>query len=82
MYKHIGDKPEFKQDVILRLERIEKILNERFARSFNKTPVDATYENKRNACLTKLKNEDILQPIPTTLDYYKIKYDAETKTYS
>ena len=78
----MGDKPGFKQDVILRLERIEKLLNERSTRSFNRTPVDATYENKKNAYLTKLNNKDILQPKPTTLEYYKIKYDEETKTYS
>ena len=42
----MGDKPEFKQDVILRLERIEKLLDERSTRNFNRTPVDATYENK------------------------------------
>ena len=78
----MGDKLEFKQDVILRLERIEKLLNERSARDMNSTPVDATYENKKNAYLTKLNNKDILQPKPTTLEYYKIKYDEETKTYS
>ena len=55
----MGDKPEFKQDVILRLERIEKLLNERATRNFNRTPVDATYENKKNAYLTKLNNKDI-----------------------
>ena len=78
----MGDKPDFKQDVILRLERIEKLLNERSTRNFNRTPVDATYENTRNAYLTNLNNKDILQPKPTTLEYYKIKYDEETKTYS
>ena len=78
----MGDKPDFKQDVILRLERIEKLLNERFTRNFNRAPVDATYENKKNAYLTKLNNKDILQPKPTTLEYYKIKYDEETNTYS
>ena len=66
----MGDKPEFKQDVILRLERIEKLVNERSTRNFNRTPVHATYENKKNAYLTKLNK------------YYKIKYDEETKTYS
>ena len=78
----MGDKLEFKQDVILRLERIEKLLNERSARDMNSTPVDATFENKKNVYLTKLNNKDILQPKPTTLEYYKIKYDEETKTYS
>ena len=78
----MGDKPDFKQDVILRLERIEKLLNERSTRNFNRTPVDATYENTKNAYLTNLNNKDILQPKPTTLEYYKIKYDEETKTYS
>ena len=78
----MGDKAKFKQDVILRLERIEKLLTERSTRSFNRTPVDATYENKKNAYLTKLNNKDILQPKPTTLDYYNIKYNEETKTYS
>ena len=78
----MGDKPEFKQDVILRLERIEKLLNERSTRNVNRTPVDATYENKKNAYLFKLRNGDILNPKPTTLEYYKIKYDEETKTYS
>ena len=78
----MGDKPDFKQDVILTLERIEKLLDERSTRNFNRTPVDATYENKKNAYLTKLINKDILQPKPTTLEYYKIKYDEETKTYS
>ena len=58
----MGDKPEFKQDVILRLERIEKLVNERSTRNFNRTPVDATYENKKNAYLTKLNNKEILQP--------------------
>ena len=43
----MGDKPDFKQDVILTLERIEKLLDERSTRNFNRTPVDATYENKR-----------------------------------
>ena len=78
----MGDKAEFKQDVILRLERIEKLLIERSTRSFNRAPVDATYENKKNAYLTKLNNKDILYPKSTTLDYYKIKYNEETKTYS
>ena len=78
----MGDKPGFKQDVILRLEKIGKLLNERSTRSLNRTPDDATYENKKNAYLTKLNNKDILQPKPTTLEYYKIKYDEETKTYS
>ena len=55
----MGDKPEFKQDVILRLERIEKLLNERSTRNVNRTPVDATYENKKNAYLFKLRNGDI-----------------------
>ena len=68
----MGDKPEFKQDVILRLDSIEKLLNERFTSNINRTPVEATYENKKNAYLTKLKNKDILQPKPTTLDYYKV----------
>ena len=62
------DKPEFKQDVILRLERIEKVPNDRFTRNVNRTPIDATYENKKNAQLTKLSNGDILQPTPTTLE--------------
>ena len=78
----MGGKPEFKQDVILRLERIEKLLNERSTRNFNRTPVDATYENKKNTYLTKLNNKEILQPKQTTLDYYNIKYNEETKTYS
>ena len=78
----MGDKPEFKQDVILRLERIEKLLNERATRNFNRTPVDATYENKKNAYLTKLNNKNILQPKPSTLEYYNIKYNEETKTYA
>ena len=43
----MGDKPEFKQDIILRLERIEKMLNERFTRNFNRTPVEATYDKKK-----------------------------------
>ena len=78
----MGDKPDFKQDIILTLERIEKLLDERSTRNFNRTPVDATYENTKNAYLTNLNNKDILQPKPTTLEYYKIKYDEETKTYS
>ena len=78
----MGDKSEFKQDVIQRLERIEKLLNERPTRNVNRTPVDATYEKKKSAYLTRLNNKDILQPKPTTLEYYKIKYDEETKTYS
>ena len=78
----MGDKPEFKQDVILRLERIEKLLNERATRNFNRTPVDATYENEKNAYLTKLNNKDILQPKPSTLESYNIKYNEETKTYA
>ena len=82
IYKYMGDEPTFKEDVILRLERIEKLLNERPTRNFNRTPVDATYENKKNAHLTKLYNKEILQPKATTLEYYKIKYDEETKTYS
>ena len=77
----MGDKSEFKQNVVERLTRIEKILNERFTR-INRTPVDATYENKKNAYLTKLNNKDILQPKPATLEDYTIKYDEETKTYS
>ena len=39
-------------------------------------------KTSKNAYLTKLNNKDILQPKPTTLEYYKIKYDEETKTYS
>ena len=78
----MGDKPDFKQDIILTLERIEKLLDERSTRNFNRTSIDATYENTKNAYLTNLNNKDILQPKPTTLEYYKIKYDEETKTYS
>ena len=39
-------KPEFKQDVVDRLTRIEKILSERFTRSFDRLPIDAMSENK------------------------------------
>ena len=78
----MGDKPDFKQDVILRLDRIEKLLNERPTRNFNRTPVDATYENKKNTYLTKLNNKEILQPKQTTLDYYNIMYDEVTTAYS
>ena len=42
----MGCKPEFKQDAIERLTRIEKILNERLSRTVNRTPLDATYEIK------------------------------------
>ena len=78
----MGDKSEFKQDVVERFTRIEKLLNETFTRNINRTPADATYENKKNAYLTKLNNKEIVQPKPTTLEYYKIKYDEETKTYA
>ena len=78
----MGDKPAFKEEVIERLERIDKLLNERSTRNLNRTPVDATYENKRNTYLTKLNNKDILQPKPTTPDYYKIKHSEDTKTYA
>ena len=78
----MGDESEFKQDVVERLTRIEKLFNERFTRNVNRSPVDATYENKKNPHLTKLNNRDILQPKPTTLEYYRLKYDEETKTYS
>ena len=71
----MGDKPEFKQDVIMRLERIEKLLNERSTRKFSRTPVDATYENKKSTYLTKLNNKESLRPKQTTLEYYNIKYD-------
>ena len=78
----MGDKSEFGQDVVERLTRIEKLLHESLSRNINRTPADATYENKKNAYLTKLDNNEILQPKPTTLEYYKIKYDEETKIYS
>ena len=65
----MGDKSEFRQDVAQSLTRIEKILNERFTRRINRMPVDATSENKKNAHLTKLRNGDILQPKPSTLEY-------------
>ena len=78
----MGDKPEFKQDVILRLERIEKLLNEGSQETLTERQLMQRMKTSKNAYLTKLNNKDILQPKPTTLEYYKIKYDEETKTYS
>ena len=78
----MAGKPEFNQDVVDRLTRIEKILSERFTRSFDRLPIDAMSENKEIAYLTKLRNKDILQPKPDTLECYKLKDDEETKTYS
>ena len=51
---------------------------------FNKPNVDrdSTYENKRNVYLTKLNTGEILYPKQSTLEYYKIKYDAKTQNYS
>ena len=39
-------------------------------------------KKKEIAYLTKLRNKDILQPKPDTLECYKLKDDEETKTYA
>ena len=41
-----------------------------------------TYKNKRNVYLNKLNDGSIKMPKPDTLEYYKVVYDSDTKTYS
>ena len=41
----------------------------------------ATYENKKNVYLTKLNCGEIKQPKESTLSYYNITYDENTKKY-
>ena len=68
LYKYMGDKPEFKQDATLRLDRIEKIFNERHTKNINS---EANYENKKHASLTKLRKGDISQPNLVPLSIFK-----------
>ena len=62
-----------------RIENIEKNTKPRYTKP--NLDKDASYENKKNAYLTKLNNKKILQPKQTTLDYCKIKYNQKDKVY-
>ena len=49
----------------------------------NKPDINSdTYKNKRNVYLNKLNSGETRQPKPETLEYYKVSYDSDTKTYT
>ena len=75
----------FKDEVMQSLQQIYNKLAEIEDKISEKTKVlnkpvpdkDITYQNKRNACLAKLNNHEILTPKPTTLQYYNITKDGD-----
>ena len=75
----------FKEEVMQSLQQIYNKLGEIEDKISEKTKVlnkpepdkDITYQNKRNAYLVKLNNQEIRFPKPQTLEYYKITKDGD-----
>ena len=75
----------FKDEVMQSLQQIYNKLGEIEDKISEKMKVlnkpepdkDITYQNKRNAYLAKLNNQEIRFPKPQTLEYYKITKDGD-----
>ena len=70
------------KNVKLILEMMEKMNLANESKKEYKPMDKATYENKKNVYLTKLNSGEIKQPKESTLSYYNITYDENTKKYS
>ena len=68
------------------LEKLEEINNKldtmNRPKYINFNNSNDTYKNKRNVYVNKLNSGEIKQPKPETLEYYKVSYDSDTKTYT
>ena len=73
------------EKILEKLEEINKKLdamNNKPKYTNNSNNSSDTYKNKRNVYVNKLNSGEIKQPKPETLEYYKVSYDSETKSYT
>ena len=75
---------ELKDLVNSLVERIMKLEgNKENIKPNNNKPniLDANYNNRRSAYISKLNNKDIKQPKEETMRYYNVVYDADKNVY-
>ena len=75
---------ELKELVNSLVERVVKLEGnkENIKPSDNKPNImDANYNNRRSAYISKLNNKDIKQPKEETMKYYNVVYDADKNVY-
>ena len=75
---------ELKELVNSLVERVVKLEGnkENIKPSDNKPNImDANYNNRRSAYISKLNNKDIKQPKEETMKYYNVVYDADKDVY-
>ena len=66
------------------VERVAKLEgNKENIKPSNNKPniMDANYNNRRSAYISKLNNKDIKQPKEETMKYYNVVYDADKDVY-
>ena len=75
---------ELKELISSLVERVVKLEGnkENIKPSYNKPNImDANYNNRRSAYISKLNNKDIKQPKEETMRYYNVVYDADKDVY-
>ena len=75
---------ELKELVSSLVERVVKLEGnkENIKPNDNKPNImDANYNNRRSAYISKLNNKDIKQPKEETMKYYNVVYDADKDVY-
>ena len=75
---------ELKELVNSLVERVVKLEdNKENIKPRNNKPniMDANYNNRRSAYISKLNNKDIKQPKEETMKYYNVVYDADKNIY-
>ena len=75
---------EIKDLVNSLVERVVKLEgNKENIKPINNKPniMDANYNNRRSAYISKLNNKDIKQPKEETMKYYNVVYDADKNVY-
>ena len=75
---------ELKDLVNSLVERVVKLEgNKENIKPSNNKPniMDANYNNRRSAYISKLNNKDIKQPKEETMKYYNVVYDADKNVY-
>ena len=75
---------ELKELVGSLVERVAKLEdNKENIKPNNVKPniMDANYNNRRSAYISKLNNKDIKQPKEETMKYYNVVYDADKNVY-
>ena len=75
---------ELKELVNSLVERVVKLEgNKENIKPSNNKPniMDANYNNRRSAYISKLNNKDIKQPKEETMKYYNVVYDEDKNVY-